>query len=260
MQVSVRRLSLYPLGVARAALLSPSPRLLSPGTRTLFSETGVWEKEYRPETRRRVEEWWHPRIMAQWRKDALEEVRRLFTFCNIFLQRFSPWHPDNLSDTPFVSTHHRVQVFKSNVICKQYTVSSYVTTHPKYHLVRTTAQNQKWLESLLDHQTGCRFISPDACTFNCWGNSFSTETSGWFVFTQVLLSTTSRYLCFHFYKTLHFHSSSIWEVNIETLNYIYLTALVTFHSGEKYLQIFWIWMINWRMTSPFMGWENALNS
>lgn len=73
MQVSVRRLSLYPLGVARSALLSPSPRLLSPGTRTLFSETGVWEKEYRPETRRRVEEWWHPRIMAQWRKDALEE-------------------------------------------------------------------------------------------------------------------------------------------------------------------------------------------
>uniref|UniRef100_A0A671W748 leucine--tRNA ligase n=1 Tax=Sparus aurata TaxID=8175 RepID=A0A671W748_SPAAU len=67
------RLSLYPLGVARSALLSPSPRLLSPGTRTLFSETGVWEKEYRPETRRRVEEWWHPRIMAQWRKDALEE-------------------------------------------------------------------------------------------------------------------------------------------------------------------------------------------
>uniref|UniRef100_A0A8C2XHT4 leucine--tRNA ligase n=1 Tax=Cyclopterus lumpus TaxID=8103 RepID=A0A8C2XHT4_CYCLU len=39
-------------------------------TRSLFSETGVWEKDYKTETRRRVEEWWHPRIMAQWGKDA----------------------------------------------------------------------------------------------------------------------------------------------------------------------------------------------
>eukprot|EP00064_Thunnus_orientalis_P007231 superscaffoldBa00000790_g7251 len=78
MQVSVRKLALYPLGVARSgqirgALLNPVPRLLSPSSRTLFSETGVWEKDYRTETRRRVEEWWHPRIMAQWRKDALKE-------------------------------------------------------------------------------------------------------------------------------------------------------------------------------------------
>uniref|UniRef100_A0A8C4DYT9 leucine--tRNA ligase n=1 Tax=Dicentrarchus labrax TaxID=13489 RepID=A0A8C4DYT9_DICLA len=54
----------------RGALLSPVPRLLSPSTRTLFSETGVWEKDYLKETRRRVEEWWHPRIMAQWQKDG----------------------------------------------------------------------------------------------------------------------------------------------------------------------------------------------
>uniref|UniRef100_A0A8C9Y1N6 leucine--tRNA ligase n=1 Tax=Sander lucioperca TaxID=283035 RepID=A0A8C9Y1N6_SANLU len=79
--VGLRRLALYPLGVARsgqinAALLNPRARLWSPSTRTLFSETGVWEKDYKTETRRRVEEWWHPRIMAQWRKDALEEVRR----------------------------------------------------------------------------------------------------------------------------------------------------------------------------------------
>lgn len=84
MQVSVRRLALYPLGVARSgqvrgALLSPVPRHRSPSTRTLFSETGVWEKDYRTETRRRVEEWWHPRIMARW-QEALEEVRRPFTF------------------------------------------------------------------------------------------------------------------------------------------------------------------------------------
>ncbi|XP_070823316.1 leucine--tRNA ligase, mitochondrial [Chaetodon trifascialis] len=78
MQMSMKRLGLYSLGAARSgqirsALLSPALRLLSPSTRTLFSETGVWEKDYRTETRRRVEEWWHSRIMAQWRKDAVEE-------------------------------------------------------------------------------------------------------------------------------------------------------------------------------------------
>lgn len=80
MQGSVQRLTLYPLGAAwsvriRASVLRPVPRLLSPSTRTLFSETGVWEKDYRTETRLKVEEWWHPRIMAQWKKDALQEVR-----------------------------------------------------------------------------------------------------------------------------------------------------------------------------------------
>uniref|UniRef100_A0A4W6CJG2 leucine--tRNA ligase n=1 Tax=Lates calcarifer TaxID=8187 RepID=A0A4W6CJG2_LATCA len=79
MQVSVRRLALHPLTVAwsgriRAPLLSPVPCLLSPSTRTLFSATGVWEKDYRTDTRRRVEEWWHPRIMAQWRKDVLNPM------------------------------------------------------------------------------------------------------------------------------------------------------------------------------------------
>ncbi|KAM9806956.1 leucine--tRNA ligase, mitochondrial isoform 1-T2 [Syngnathus typhle] len=48
-------------------------RHLSPAIRTLFSETGVWEREYRPETRCRVEQWWHPRIMAQWRKDSQQK-------------------------------------------------------------------------------------------------------------------------------------------------------------------------------------------
>uniref|UniRef100_A0A3B3VZH9 leucine--tRNA ligase n=1 Tax=Poecilia latipinna TaxID=48699 RepID=A0A3B3VZH9_9TELE len=42
--------------------------------RTLFSETGVWENDYRPETRRKVEEWWHSRIMEQWRKDVLNPM------------------------------------------------------------------------------------------------------------------------------------------------------------------------------------------
>uniref|UniRef100_A0A8D3BQT8 leucine--tRNA ligase n=1 Tax=Scophthalmus maximus TaxID=52904 RepID=A0A8D3BQT8_SCOMX len=59
---------------ALAPLLTPVHRLLCPSTRTLFSETGVWEKDYRTENRCRVEEWWHPRIMAQWQKDVLNPM------------------------------------------------------------------------------------------------------------------------------------------------------------------------------------------
>uniref|UniRef100_A0A3Q1CPC4 leucine--tRNA ligase n=1 Tax=Amphiprion ocellaris TaxID=80972 RepID=A0A3Q1CPC4_AMPOC len=91
MQVSVRRLVLYPLcaarsSLSRAALLRPVLRLLSPSARTLFSDTGIWEKDYRTETRRKVEEWWHPRIMAQWQKDALEESanRKKFYVLSMF--------------------------------------------------------------------------------------------------------------------------------------------------------------------------------
>lgn len=88
MQGSIRRLAQYPLGVVwschvRAALLGPSPHLLFPSARTLFSETGVWEKVYQSETRRRVEEWWHPRIMARWR-ESVEEVRGSFTHHRYF--------------------------------------------------------------------------------------------------------------------------------------------------------------------------------
>lgn len=84
MRVSVRRLALYPLFAAQrsGALQSPFLHQISPRSRTLFSETGVWEKDYRTETRRKVEGWWHPRIMAQWRKDAVEEVRGSFKVSN----------------------------------------------------------------------------------------------------------------------------------------------------------------------------------
>uniref|UniRef100_A0A8C5GGF4 leucine--tRNA ligase n=1 Tax=Gouania willdenowi TaxID=441366 RepID=A0A8C5GGF4_GOUWI len=75
MQLCVRRFSLYPLcaawaGQSKLVLLRATVGLQPWSTRTLFSETGVWEKEYRPETRRRVERWWHQRIKAQWQKDA----------------------------------------------------------------------------------------------------------------------------------------------------------------------------------------------
>ncbi|KAM8869548.1 leucine--tRNA ligase, mitochondrial [Spinachia spinachia] len=78
MQVSVRRLALCPLAASRSGhgsygLLRPVVCLWSPRTRSLFSETGVWETTYKTETRLRLEEWWQPRIVAQCRNDALEE-------------------------------------------------------------------------------------------------------------------------------------------------------------------------------------------
>lgn len=76
MQVCVRRLARCPLGVVRCVSFKDVLRgrsVLSPLHRTLFSQTGVWDKDYRPEIRQNVEEWWHPRIMEQWRKDSLDK-------------------------------------------------------------------------------------------------------------------------------------------------------------------------------------------
>lgn len=72
MQVSVRRL----VGVAcrhRRPIRACGPVSRLQPCRTLFSETGVWEKDYRTETRRRVEAWWQPRIMAQGQRGALQQ-------------------------------------------------------------------------------------------------------------------------------------------------------------------------------------------
>lgn len=52
---------------------------------SLFSESGVWEKEYKAETRRRVEQWWHGRIQEQWRTDAEDQSsRRKFYVLSMF--------------------------------------------------------------------------------------------------------------------------------------------------------------------------------
>ena len=76
LQMSASRLLLCPLGRHKRALHTPLPHCLSLRARTLFSETGVWEKDYRVETRRGVERWWRPRIQEQWRRDTLQEVSR----------------------------------------------------------------------------------------------------------------------------------------------------------------------------------------
>lgn len=40
-------------------------RLVPACVRTIYSETGKWEKNYGLETRKRVENWWFPRIKDQ---------------------------------------------------------------------------------------------------------------------------------------------------------------------------------------------------
>ncbi|XP_060778299.1 probable leucine--tRNA ligase, mitochondrial [Neoarius graeffei] len=49
---------------------TPAIRL---GIRSVFSESGMWERDYRADTRRRVEKWWHPRIQEQWHKDMKKQ-------------------------------------------------------------------------------------------------------------------------------------------------------------------------------------------
>ncbi|XP_015212490.2 leucine--tRNA ligase, mitochondrial isoform X1 [Lepisosteus oculatus] len=73
----VGRRSLGPAGLNRAwaALLAAGPSL-PVSRRTIYSETGVWERDYRAETRRRVEQWWHPLIKEHWRRRAPEDKSR----------------------------------------------------------------------------------------------------------------------------------------------------------------------------------------
>ncbi|KAL0984947.1 hypothetical protein UPYG_G00150850 [Umbra pygmaea] len=64
--------------VGNCSFLAPLPSSIfschRAGGRTLFSETGVWDRDYKVDTRRMVEQWWHPRIMEQCRMDVLDEL------------------------------------------------------------------------------------------------------------------------------------------------------------------------------------------
>ncbi|CAL8297964.1 unnamed protein product [Gadus morhua 'NCC'] len=74
----------HQLGRLSCVLQRAGHRVRFPGVRTLFSETGLWEKDYRAETRRKVEQWWHPRIMEQWRRDLPQEGRKKFYVLSMF--------------------------------------------------------------------------------------------------------------------------------------------------------------------------------
>ncbi|XP_072572298.1 leucine--tRNA ligase, mitochondrial [Paramormyrops kingsleyae] len=77
MRVVRCRLALCPLRVApagwRSGIRPTRPAGAVGSVRTLYSETGVWDREYRAETRRRVELWWKPRIREWWSRSAEEQ-------------------------------------------------------------------------------------------------------------------------------------------------------------------------------------------
>lgn len=60
-------------GCVRPWFIQATPAIRA-GIRSVFSESGVWERDYRADTRRRVETWWHRRIQEQWHKDMKEQV------------------------------------------------------------------------------------------------------------------------------------------------------------------------------------------
>uniref|UniRef100_A0A672L616 leucine--tRNA ligase n=1 Tax=Sinocyclocheilus grahami TaxID=75366 RepID=A0A672L616_SINGR len=55
--------------------------LIRLSVRGLFSESGVWERDYKAETRRRVEQLWHGRIQEQWQRDS---SRKKFYILSMF--------------------------------------------------------------------------------------------------------------------------------------------------------------------------------
>ncbi|XP_042330781.1 probable leucine--tRNA ligase, mitochondrial [Sceloporus undulatus] len=54
-------------------------------TRTIYSETGNWEKKYGLETRKKVENWWHSRIKEEFKKTAeIDKSRPKFYVLSMF--------------------------------------------------------------------------------------------------------------------------------------------------------------------------------
>uniref|UniRef100_A0A8B9HHR9 leucine--tRNA ligase n=1 Tax=Astyanax mexicanus TaxID=7994 RepID=A0A8B9HHR9_ASTMX len=91
MQRAMCRLAVCSQGLVRQSrclgfLYSPALHPLRASIRTLFSETGVWERDYKVETRRRVEQWWHLRIQQQWQKEIKEqnEQKKKFYVLSMF--------------------------------------------------------------------------------------------------------------------------------------------------------------------------------
>ncbi|XP_063054216.1 probable leucine--tRNA ligase, mitochondrial [Engraulis encrasicolus] len=79
MRIVLRKLALAPLvgeGLSSGGLLPPllpCLRLDRVACRGLYSETGEWQRDYRAETRKQVEQRWHPRIKEQWKKRSAHE-------------------------------------------------------------------------------------------------------------------------------------------------------------------------------------------
>lgn len=70
------------------ALVKRQRNLVPVCIRTIYSETGRWEKSYGQETRRRVENWWFPRIKEQFCRVSetdVSVVRNLQIMFDVFV-------------------------------------------------------------------------------------------------------------------------------------------------------------------------------
>ncbi|NXG32927.1 SYLM protein, partial [Dromaius novaehollandiae] len=66
-------------------LIKWQTRLVPACIRTIYSETGKWEKSYGLETRKRVENWWFPRIKDQFcRTSETDKSRPKFYVLSMF--------------------------------------------------------------------------------------------------------------------------------------------------------------------------------
>uniref|UniRef100_A0A8D0L2G5 leucine--tRNA ligase n=1 Tax=Sphenodon punctatus TaxID=8508 RepID=A0A8D0L2G5_SPHPU len=60
-------------------------RLVTGCIRSIYSETGKWERNYRLETRKRVEKWWHPKIKEQFSSPSeIDNSRAKFYVLSMF--------------------------------------------------------------------------------------------------------------------------------------------------------------------------------
>ncbi|RXM27332.1 putative leucine--tRNA ligase, mitochondrial [Acipenser ruthenus] len=74
MQQALQRLG--PCSLCWGKQWGVSGAILRGQRRTIYSETGVWERDYKAETRSKVETWWRPRIKEQWCKASETDKSR----------------------------------------------------------------------------------------------------------------------------------------------------------------------------------------
>ncbi|MGH0160001.1 UNVERIFIED_CONTAM: hypothetical protein FKN15_072850 [Acipenser sinensis] len=74
MQQALQRLG--PCSLCWGRQWGVSGAILRGQRRTIYSETGVWERDYKAETRSKVETWWRPRIKEQWCKASETDKSR----------------------------------------------------------------------------------------------------------------------------------------------------------------------------------------
>lgn len=69
----------------------PRVQLIQVSVRNLFSESGVWERDYRADTRRRVEQCWTGHIQEQWQRDVADQVNPVMVYSDDVQEMILIW-------------------------------------------------------------------------------------------------------------------------------------------------------------------------